>query len=315
MLSINPILNTPLSRKAAERIASGTRIVRRDANPQRSHAITFEHLAKIGPINSVHLQDLITCFTAIVIGRKSLKKAKSNSYARTYCSGGSLYRSPFCTVLGLAESGIVPAFAMQSACESAGINSQWYCSSRVDTGGQKFSESHSHAPEHFLPRHMLDQLGEELWIVEDEITTGRTIENLLDCIYDLSRISKCRVFTLLDARNATDLERFEEICLIRGWNVTFQSILRPGDFSSLSNQSRGFTNRIDHTARYYVVGESIAGALPSLLNGDLPCLQHITLSPWVIDGEYIVSRQSWKDCYYVYNSPEVEPEQLWNDHV
>ena len=313
MFYINPIFDTAISRKAAERIAQGTKIVRRDANPERSYGFTFEHLAKLGPINAVHLQDLICCFRAIIGDSQAYGKAYSDNVHESSRGGRVPNRFPFCTVLGLTESGIVPSFAMQKACESFGIDSKWCCSSRVDTGGLKFCESHSHAPEHFLPRRLLGQLGEELWVVEDEVTTGRTIGNLLECLYDSSNIRKCRVFSLLDAREDTDHERLKQICLRRRWNVTFQSILRPENSSCLSNRPHGFTNRINHVARHYVVGESIAAALPLLLSGDIQYLQHITLSPWVIDGDYIVSRQSWQDCYYIYNAPEDESKQVWNE--
>ncbi|MCC9608603.1 phosphoribosyltransferase domain-containing protein [Blastopirellula sp. JC732] len=271
----------------------GTRIVQRDANPKRTHAITFEHLAKLGPINAIHLHDLIECFRAFIDAPPS----------------------PSCTVLGLTESGIVPSFAMQKACEAAGIDSEWRCSSRDDTGGLRFRESHSHAPEHFLPHNFLDQIGEELWIVEDEVTSGRTIENLLECVYDSSNIRKCRVFALLDARSEADRQRFDDLCQIRDWDVTLQSILRMAPSSVVLNKRRDPTSSAAPVTQHFVVGESIAAALPSLLYGDLQGLQHITLSPWAIDGEHVVSRQSWDGCYYIYNALNDEPKQIWGEHV
>lgn len=256
------------ARTAAQRIASGTVSVRREANPRRSDAITFEHLGKLNPISRPHLVDLATCF------------------ARLLPTGLTTQRI---MILGLAESGILPAFAMQQAALAQGGTPRWCFSSRIDRGGLAFLEPHSHAPRHFLPPTFdLCQM-DELWIVEDEVTTGQTLMNLRNALGKLGAAVTIRFFSILDARPTTTEPA-----------LAVESILRGSPQSEGSTGSRSVPQQT-----HLSVGEAIAEDLPRLWDGSLAALRHVTLSPWVIDGAAIVSRREFRPGYYLYNVEDV----------
>jgi len=251
--------------------------VNRDLNPKRRFAVTFKHLGKLNPIDSSHLQDLISCFSAL-------------ADATSDCDAPA--------VIGLAESGIVPSFAMHQACLEQGRSPRWFCTSREDLGGLKFREPHSHAPHHYLPAKLFDDPIDELWIVEDEITTGRTLANLLRCIGLTDKVQRVRVFALLDTRDAN------AAIGVRQMEVSAECVLRScSNFWTESNPNSTSREFCD-APRQLVIGESIAAALPSLLSGALPRLQHVTLSPWLTDGCHIISRQEPMPGYYLYNANE-----------
>lgn len=279
-LDVNSVLQQSSAEAAAWRLAAGTMKVRRDANPRRRHAVTFTQLGKLNPIGASHVRELISCFGSLAIDTSSC-------------------HSP--CIVGLAESGIVPSFAMHRACIAQGRNSRWFCTSRIDQGGPGFLEPHSHAPHHFLPPDVLSQPIDELWIVEDEITTGRTLANLLRCIHESRRVRLTRVFAVLDARTAP----------ASAWPaqasnaVAVHSILRAGSGFWEADVSHAMTMQLDDQPRQLVMGESIAKALPLLLSGDVPRLQHVTLSPWMIDHRYIFSRKEVMAGFYLYNGGEV----------
>ena len=253
---------------AARRIAEGTVCVRRDANPRRSEAITFEHLGKLSPIGQRHLVDLATCFAELLPTAQTSKRI---------------------VILGLAESGIVPAFAMQQGALAQGVTAQWCFSSRTDRGGLAFSEPHSHAPRHFLPPGF-DRWGmDELWIVEDEVTTGQTLSNLRRVLMDSRTTLSIRFFSILDARVTLPTDSIPVESILRG-------VPSPGLLS---------TARISHESAHLSVGEGIAEDLPALWNRSLASLRHVTLSPWAIDGEAIRSRREVTPGYYLYNAEGV----------
>ena len=266
-ITVHGSLHHNLSEAAAYRLAAGVMKVRRDANPRRQHAVTFTHLGKLNPIEATHIDDMASCFATL---------ANETSNCDSPC------------ILGLAESGIIPSFAMHRASLANGRCSRWFCTSRNDQGGLKFCEPHSHAPHHFIPPELFSLEIEELWIVEDEITTGYTLNNLLQCIRRNPRILRTRVFTILDTRDATE-------------PATVQSILKIGSEFWRTDDFDAIPGHFYEGPRQLVAGESIARALPSLMCGDLPRLQHVTLSPWMIDGRHILSRRELMPGYFLYN--------------
>lgn len=274
--SLDFALNQPKIPEAAIRIARGVKIVERDANPHRRHGITFEHLGKLNPISSRHLEDLIACFAELLPTPSSARRI---------------------TVLGLAESGIVPAFAMHEAANSHGFDANWCFSSRTNQGGPGFVEAHSHAPEHFLPPEILVDFGEELWIVEDEVTTGQTLLNLLEVVRRTTEYERVRCFSVLDARSPDHSENNQV-----PQQLEVRSILQ-GDLSEWLHQMNpsSLQSRFDGIP-HLSIGELIASDLPALLTGELPQLQHVTLSPWTIDQKAILSRLEYMPGYYLYNT-------------
>lgn len=301
-------------KECLERISNGVRFLKRDRNALRSHAITFDHLGKLGPINSVHVHDLITCFDRVIDGIQSAFKTRSEKIPEVASNACDVQPTPSCTILGLAESGIIPSFAVKIACEQRGIRCNWSCSSRINTGGLTFNEPHSHAPKHFLSPDLLHNIGHELWVVEDEITTGRTLQNLLERVYDLSGIRRCRIFTLMDAMRFYDLVRFRTFCRRQGWCVSIHSVIRSFNARTESRVSVS-SNHPNDLNRHYAIGEAIASALPALLSGKIKQIHQVTLSPWVVDGRHIRSRHDFGEGYFLYNASVNEPMQIWEPHV
>jgi hypothetical protein len=277
-IEIDATFSQTSAEDAALRIAAGTMKVRRDANPKREFAVTFSQLGKLNPIFASDVKDLVDCFSVLA-------------------SDASECDSP--CILGLAESGIVPSFAMHQACIAQGRRSQWLCTSRRNNGGHGFCEPHSHAPHHYLPTESPSDPIDELWIVEDEITTGNTLANLLHCIRLARMARRVRIFTLLDTRSYArqGLPCFE--------NVSVQSVLKTtSDFwnDDSFEMSSDVAPRQYHEKVQYVAGESITRSLPFLMTGEVRSLQHITISPWLVDGHHILSRQQLTQGYYLYNA-------------
>ncbi len=290
LIQIHESLQQPSSLAAAGRLAAGMMRVRRDSNPRRRHAVTFSHLGKLNSIDASHIHDLMQCFTTL---------AAEISSCDAPC------------IIGLAESGIIPSFAMHRACLAQGRSARWFCTSRTDQGGLCFREPHSHAPRHFLPADLFAKPIAEMWVVEDEITTGRTLLNLLDCIHQTRGLDCVRVFTLLDTRDQPEPDqpdRIQQWVARAGFNanmtVSVQSVLRTNPGFWNDNVHPVEPRQRDDEPRQFVAGESLAGVLPSLLSGSLPRLQHVTLSPWMIDGYHVLSRQQMMPGYYLYNADE-----------
>ncbi len=270
---------------AAYRVACGMMKVERDANLIRQFGVTFSHLGKLNPIDATHLQDLIACFSALAMA----------SACDAPC------------ILGLAESGIVPSFAMQQACLLQGRTASWYCTSRDQLSGLRFSEPHSHSPEHFLPMSLVNHHIEELWIVEDEITTGRTLANLLDLVREHCRVERVRVFTILDTRDADtadspaySLDEFAQVSSVLRCGADFWT--RPIESYSLASQPFIPARDLTQAPGKLAVGETISQLLPGLLSGEISRLHHITLSPWKVNHLNIFSRQQWAPGFYRYNA-------------
>lgn len=272
------------SADAAERIVAGVIRVKRESNAKRQFGVTFAHLGKLNPIFDLHLRDLICCFGDLI---------------------GNAVSCCHPTVLGLAESGIVPSFAMHRACLELGILSRWCCTTRASSPNcDRFAEPHSHAPHHFVPANLLDKHLEELWIVDDEITTGATLNNLLECLLANRKLERVRIFSLLDTRDSASVISFDNYWQRKGVAVTVESVMTVS--SCFWQQDWDVVHRMpaNHPPRTYFTGESIVHGLPLLLSGELQALQQITLSPWTVDGVNILSRQEKSTGYYLYNAGE-----------
>lgn len=278
-LSVHAALNNSAARRTAVRIALGARLVQRDANPRRSHGITFEHLGKLNPLRRSHLHDLVGCFAEMLPVPTRLSNV---------------------TILGLAESGIVPAFAMFQAALAKGYAAKWYFSSRTDRGGAGFEEPHSHAPQHFLPPEISTQPADELWIVEDEVTTGQTLRNLRGILKQTTSCETFRCFSILDARPAPPLGENADLARFTGEPIAVESILQG---TPLIRNERSFVPQLE--ALHLSIGETIADDLPALYEGTLTQLQHVTLSPWAVDQQAVFTRVEYLPGYYLYNWQEV----------
>lgn len=264
------------------RLAGGIRVVRRANNPVRDLAITFEHLGKLNPIGRKHLIDLVIAWDTIF------------DY--------NLADQPP-VVLGLTESGIIPSFAMHQTCLRHRQDSSWYITSRTKQSGVMFCEPHSHAPVQYVPEQMLRGSCDNLCIVEDEITTGRTLCNLLVCLRKKLPLKAVRIFSLLDCRSKAARAEMMIVAKQLEINLTCksllnidQSLLYSGKFKTVAAELTGD----DHNVRL-VQGEEVGQSLFGLLADSDLRIQQITLSPWELDGHHVHSRQEIEPNYFSYN--------------
>ncbi len=167
----------------------GIHHLQRKNNPKRSSAVTFTWLGKLGAIGR---QDIQAC-------TQKLESLLIRSLTKTPVS-----KTPL--IVGLAESGIVLSSLMHQIALAHEIDAHWICSTRRRGAGMKFVESHSHGPHHVLP--LPDCAITEIWFVEDEITTGKTLFQVAVKLCDILKVRKIRVFTLADSRTPLEIARF-----------------------------------------------------------------------------------------------------------
>ncbi len=179
--------------------------LKRDNNPHREEAFTLSCLGKIHPASSA---DLLRC--------------------RGYLSGliqDSLNSPDSLTsilIIGLTESGIIPALLMYMETLARNLDTSILYSTRRPLSGIAFKESHSHGPDHILPLPLFSSSSaayvrgsisdsvrireispfKEIWIVEDEITSGNTVFNLMVQLCEYLDMSRVRVFAFADFRDS-----------------------------------------------------------------------------------------------------------------
>ncbi len=291
----------------------------RDNNRHRKGAITFSCLGKIADTD-------FSCITRWKYALSSLLKKPLTD----------IPENPL--VIGLAESGIIPSAILHGILREKGTNARWICSTRRKTAGIKFTESHSHAPDHILPV-PLNSPG-ELWFMEDEITTGRTLLCLAISLCDYLNVNKIRIFSLADVRDDTSRLCFAKILKSRKIQFELHSLFPmncshkkndckllvddlPGmDKSIIAEENAGadekwhfpkfrpalksqlntnFYMKNKITGSVLAVGEAVdIGFRMICKNPDLK-MRHVTLSPWKIDGVNIVNRLDIQNEYYLYN--------------
>lgn len=285
--SLNRLLQSTELEPLARRIAHGTVLVSRDGNAHRRTGITFAHIGKLNPLTTEHLEDLIACFCELA------KSAPQDAQP---------------VILGIAESGIVPAFAMYTACIRQGRKPTFFWTSRTSKSPLRFNEIHSHSPTHYIPFAILEKQTSEIWIVEDEITTGRTLLNLLEQLSGHYSTERIRIFSLLDARkslgcnapgiDSTSPEPNHSLSIPLPIESIFSSSLNAMGRKQLPNYGLS----LNPSDCRLVIGEALALALPELLQRRMTCLQHVTLSPWQVDGVNVFSRLEVRPGYYLYNN-------------
>jgi hypothetical protein len=293
-LKIHPALYQKVAISAICRIASGISVVRRRANPNREFSLTFKHLGKLNPVRSSHLQELVDCWRCVI--------------------GDETHNvSPL--IIGLAESGIVPAFAMYRACEELSIGASWCHSSREVMGEIAFMESHSHAPRHFLSAKELHQdRFSELWIVDDEITTGATLVNLIESLFHVRMFRSVRIFTLLDNRASSLDSIFASLAHRVGVSIDVTSLIsffgNPSLFPIMND-----VEEIERGPIEYVWGELISESLPALFLNPQKCIQQVTLSRWMVDGLAVRRHTQIGELYSIYNARDEESVLSLLDHA
>jgi hypothetical protein len=305
--------------------------LQRENNPRRQTALTFSYLGKLGATE-----------------RGDLQKCKNHLQSLLFQSILQNSVSKYPLIIGLTESGIIPSALMHQNAREQGINAQWLCSTRRPAAGICFSESHSHSPNHVLP--MPQEQPTELWFVEDEITTGRTILNLALRLCSLLNVNYIRVFALADTRPKAQIDLFNSILANSGIHSSTHTLIQEElpantEVNALSIQKEQNLNITTYTSEHewhlcdhrpalkaqfdilselpnnlsgllLVIGEAIDFGMRLVQINPFLSFQHITLSPWKIDNTSIFCKLRICQQYYLYNYNEIEtPVYILSDPI
>ncbi|MBM9518291.1 phosphoribosyltransferase domain-containing protein [Desulforhopalus vacuolatus] len=181
--------------------------IERENNPKRREAFTADFLGKISPVNNDNLLTGCECLETIL--KRSLK---------VQSAGENIL------IIGLTESGIIPSILMQKVARENGMTTALLSSTRrPSTSGIVFTEKHSHGPNHSIP--VPSPEISEIWIVEDELTTGNTVFEVLSRFCFQLKIKTIRIFALVDFRNKK--QKKEAFIIAQSFDVKciFQSFL------------------------------------------------------------------------------------------
>lgn len=174
-------------------------------NPHRRHLI----LSKVTGKHVAASTDEVTLWgnrlTSLIASQPALIDAAPN------CVG----------VLGFAET--ATGLAAQVA---EGLNAEVLAQSTRDSEGLsnplRFSEAHSHAPTIFISRQAIAHLAHvnHIVIVDDELTTGSTLLNLIDLLRGRGLQQPITAACLVDARPAHHRDRFSKFESTANWDPT-----------------------------------------------------------------------------------------------
>lgn len=139
--------------------------------------------------------------------------------------------------IGFAETatGIGLATANALAC-------QYISTTRavIDEPNFSFEEEHSHASTHYCYG-LIQHIGEfdEILLIDDELTTGNTILNIISQLKQFTGVKTYRVLSILDWRSDKNVRRAEEFSRQNKLEVSFASL-----FSGTidSNDNRNYPN-------------------------------------------------------------------------
>ncbi|MGE0085286.1 MAG: phosphoribosyltransferase domain-containing protein [Desulfococcaceae bacterium] len=255
--------------------------------------------------------------------------------------------SAYPLVIGLAESGIIPSGLFHQLLREKSFAAGWICSTRRPASGIRFTESHSHGPDHVLP--LPEGRPTELWFVEDEITTGCTLLRLSLSLCRHLHLRQVRFLAFSDNRNAAGRKHFQTILWKEGIKFSIHTLADPAhrgntEATVLHPDSRmqecdSVTEIPDISAQHdethwnfpehrpalkeksdiripfgenlhgtlLAVGEAVDLGLRIVQNSAGLELRHITLSPWEMDSRHIFSRLDIGEKYYLYNYHTLRP--------
>ena len=305
-----------------------TRLLRveRDGNPLRRFGHVSPHIGKISPLDADALRKIAG------LAASSLPP----------CPGPTL-------VVGMTESALLLSwFIAERLAAHTGNDVDLRFTTREhrhaspnEAGNgacRTFLEPHSHGPVHSLdlpaglayPRAV---------IVEDELTTGATLRNLLLAIRNTS--PRHHVVTLCDGRPPQSRERLHEEMRALGVELSVVDLSRAGHAPSppsTNGHPNGHApptrNPFDRPAAVmdgalgelrrrwlssrpgclYAIGECVDVAVAfweSLPTEERPAFRHVTRSPWLVDGGAIKSRLELHappiPSHFLYNFADENP--------
>lgn len=295
--------------------------VERDGNPLRRFGHVSPHIGKVSPLDADALHKIAALATS------------------------SLPPHPGPTlVVGMTESALLLSwFIAERLAAPPGGEVDLHFTTREhrhtrpsEADGdvcRTFLEPHSHGPVHSLALPTGHAYPRAV-IVEDELTTGATLRNLLLAIRDVS--PRHHVVTLSDGRPPESRERLREEMSASGVELSVVDLSRAGDAPPPGPNGHAPTIRnpfgrtaavMDgvvedlwrrwHSSRpgcLYAIGECVDVAMAfweSLPPEERPAFRHVTRSPWLVDGEAITSRLDLHappvPSHFLYNWAEESP--------
>lgn len=268
--------------------------VERDSNPLRRRGYVSPHIGKVAPLDAGALEEIAH------LAASSLPS----------CPGPTL-------VIGMTESALLLSWFL-AARLGGEVDLRFTTRERRqgicdDSEVHTFLEPHSHGPVHSLslpPGRKYPRVV----IVEDELTTGATLRNLLLSISNIA--NRYHVVALSDRRPEGLRERLREEMdgfgiELRVLDLSNEGRLpgqdppddqissprnpfgRPGEVlnSSLEDLRRRW--RSLRPGGLYVIGECVDVALAvweSFPASERPAFRHVTRSPWLVNGGAVTSR-------------------------
>ena len=286
--------------------------VERDGNPLRRHGYVSPHIGKIGPLNAAALEE-IACLAAASLPQDT--------------PGPTL-------VVGMAESALLLSWFLASRL---GGDAELRFTTRERRGAgecRTFLEPHSHGPVHSLALPPGRSYGRVV-IVEDELTSGSTLRNLLLAIRDAA--PHHHVVALSDLRPPGTRRRLEEEMARFGVALSVLDLSESADYSNPGNTCappprnpfgrprevfEGTVEALRRRCRsmrpevLYTIGECVDVAMAAweaLPSEERPVFRHVTRSPWLVDGRVVKSRLDlWAPPvphHFLYNSEERLPRR------
>ena len=246
-------------------------------------------------------------------------------------------------VVGMTESSLLLAFWM-ARWQQKPVDLRF--TSRVIRNGDAhfidFREPHSHGPQHYLALEMGARYA-QIVIIEDEITTGATLRNLIVALDGVA--NRVFVATIRDMRPPILRDELQSEMQTRGVELQVISLdtlldTLEADLPLEVAPSRPWFNPFGRQLRDHakaamelrmevqnfapgtvcMIGECVDIALKWWLELPIesrPELRQITRSPWVVDGVAVVSRQVFSapaqdSRYFLYNfAPPQNGRVLW----
>ena len=294
-----------------------TRLLRveRDGNPLRREGHASPFIGKLGPLDGARL-DQIGQLT-----RAALPDLPEPTL-----------------VVGMTESSLLLAFWM-ALWQQKPVDLRF--TSRKTRAGDAhriaFQEPHSHGPQHYLALEA-GRTYAQIVIIEDELTTGATLRNLILALQGVS--PRVWVATLRDMRPPHLRDELQSELNARGVQLDVISLDTLGELPAAVTPIRPRFNPFGRAeadrqnalcelekqgeqwapGAVYMIGECVDIALQwwlQLPDGARPILRQITRSPWQVDGQAVKSRQVFAapaqtSRYFLYNfAPPPNSRVLW----
>ncbi len=292
----------PLAAPASTRLWQ----VERDGNPLRRFGHVSPFIGKLAPVCSRNLDQIGQ------LARAALPDLPEPTL-----------------VIGMTESSLLLAFFM-ARWQQKPVDLRFTTRKNRETQGEKiaFREPHSHGPQHFLALETGRRYA-QIVIIEDELTTGATLRNLILALCEIS--NRVFVATLRDLRPQSLRDELQAEMKSAGLELEVLSLEsevwepeavveapvapRFNPFGRTETALQIALENVRHEWEelqpdgFFMIGECVDIALRFWLDrpeNERPPLRQITRSPWKIDGDAVKSAVKFPALqggsnYFLYN--------------